>query len=123
MNCSIHAVKWRWGCQAVLDRIIILLAAPDALLALLSFQLLLSLGIGEAKAEFDTILGRNHVEILQDLFRSFSILESGKFNKLLSTVTEGTYLAKPTSLLTPVISSRTIFSDTARYGKKWSRRS
>ena len=116
-------MKWCWWRQAVLDRIVILLAAPDALLALLSFQLLLSLGICEAEAEFDTILGRNHVEILQDLFSNVPILESGKVNKPQSIVTEETYLAKPTSLLTPVISSRTIFSETARYGKKWSRRS
>ena len=33
------------------------------------------------------------------------------------------YRAKPTSLLTPVFSSRLIFSETTRYGSKWRRRS
>ena len=78
-------IHWGWWRNAVLDRVVVFLATPETLFALLCFQLFLSLGIGKTQAEFDIVLGGDHVEILEHLLGDITILESDKVSPLIYT--------------------------------------
>ena len=61
----------------MLDRVIVLAAAPGATLLALLLELLLSFGVGEAKEKLDAIrLNRDIVEIFDDLFSNVASVEA-----------------------------------------------
>lgn len=61
----------------MLNRVAVLSTAPVATFLALLFELLLSLGVGKTKEEFDSIMISEHaVVLLDDTLRNISALES-----------------------------------------------
>lgn len=60
------------------DRVAVFTASPAAALLTLLLELLLSLGVGEAKIELHTVvIGSDTVEVLDDSFGNIARLKSG----------------------------------------------
>jgi hypothetical protein len=101
------------GRRGVFHRVAVLSAAPVATFLALLLQLLLSLGVGKTEAKLDTImLDKVAVVLADDTFGNLTGLESAcvRFRETADSIT---YLAKPTSLLTPEGTSRQIFVEMA----------
>lgn len=100
---------------SVFNRVAVLSAAPIATFLALLFELLLSLGVGKTKEEFDSIMIREHAVVLfDDTLRDISALESANVRDMGNAGSEAaTYRANPTSLLTPEGASRQILVETA----------
>jgi hypothetical protein len=82
----------------------------------LLLQNLLGFGISEPKKQFVSVLASDVMELFDHMLRNFTAFETEDTvsPESLFVLCRIDYRANPTSLLTPVFSSRLIFSDTTR---------
>lgn len=95
-----------------LNREVILASTVRTAFVALLLQKLLSLGIGETQEELDSVGTDDVVAFVEDLLGDVAGFEARAVVSMTTIKSEDTYRANPTSLLTPVFSSRLIFSET-----------